>query len=102
MFELATQASFKFSVKEMVIKRKEKVKPGCLSFGYFSFGNAKKSNTQKPPHFSPQIINRPLNIHFGKSFFTRKKSLKVQLKLKEIFKFHPVNIAFLLFYKLYL
>lgn len=73
------------------------MKPVC-----FSFGNAKKSNTQKLPHFSPQIINRPLNIHFGKSFFTRKKSLKVQLKLKEIFKFHSVNIAFLLFYKLYL
>ncbi|MDY4279858.1 MAG: hypothetical protein SOX56_02035 [[Pasteurella] mairii] len=36
MFELATQASFKFSVKEMVTKRRKKVKSGYLSFGYFS------------------------------------------------------------------
>ncbi|MFZ7174767.1 hypothetical protein ACLSYX_08115 [[Pasteurella] aerogenes] len=55
MFELAAQVSFKFSVKEMVTKRREQVKPGCLSFGYFSLakqrkvtkrfcGNAKKSD----------------------------------------------------------
>ncbi|MGQ9445816.1 hypothetical protein ACTHGP_10520 [[Pasteurella] aerogenes] len=50
LFELAAQASFKFSVKEMVTKRREKGKPGCLSFGYFSFGNAKKSNKMDIQH----------------------------------------------------
>ena len=56
MFELATQVNFKFSVKEMVTKRREKVKPGCLSFGYFSFGNAKKSNKQSG--YSALTINK--------------------------------------------
>ncbi|MFU2115228.1 hypothetical protein ACLRAI_09425 [[Pasteurella] aerogenes] len=56
VFELAAQASFKFSVKEMVAKRREKVKSGCLSFGYFSFGNAKKSNKQSG--YSALTINK--------------------------------------------
>ncbi|UWZ93562.1 hypothetical protein HZ320_07900 [[Pasteurella] aerogenes] len=56
MFELAAQASFKFSVKEMVTKRREKVKSGCLSFGYFSFGNAKKSDKQN--EYSAPAINK--------------------------------------------
>ncbi|MGQ9444243.1 hypothetical protein ACTHGP_02290 [[Pasteurella] aerogenes] len=53
MFELATQASFKFSVKEMVTKHREKVKPGCLSFGYFSLATQRKVTIKKSGEKSP-------------------------------------------------
>ncbi|MCI7717499.1 MAG: hypothetical protein MSQ14_00680 [[Pasteurella] aerogenes] len=49
MFELAAQASFKFSVKEMVTKRREKVKTGCLSFGYFSLAKQRKVTKWSAP-----------------------------------------------------
>ncbi|MCI7717544.1 MAG: hypothetical protein MSQ14_00915 [[Pasteurella] aerogenes] len=42
VFELAAQASFKFSVKEMVTKRREQVKSGCLTFGHFSLAKQRK------------------------------------------------------------
>ncbi|MDY4279871.1 MAG: hypothetical protein SOX56_02100 [[Pasteurella] mairii] len=42
VFELATQASFKFSVKEMVIKRREKVKQGCLFLVTFLLATQRK------------------------------------------------------------
>ena len=67
MFELAAQASFKFSVKEMVTKRREKVKPGCLSFGYFSLATQRKVTDQKVRsffiHFSDKKHNHKLIQH---------------------------------------
>ncbi|MGV3227625.1 hypothetical protein ACEE49_11195, partial [[Pasteurella] aerogenes] len=67
VFGLAGQAMFKFFVKEMLPKSREKVKPYCLSFGYFFLAKQIKGTDQKVRsffiHFSDNKHNHQLIQH---------------------------------------